>query len=592
MSFFEEVKQYKTRTIARDMMIGLSSAIVSLISLVGIIYYFYSSVSYEQKLNSDVMQITEELASLLTKPVWLMDYDAVMNIFQAYRKSENLVSMRVEDSRGNVIFQSDLSDSSESITRSRIITSSQTGAEIGSVKLIFSTEHYKQTRKIMILTVIAISFLVIITIVFGTHFIMKYLLSRPLGQLIDGIRTIADGDYRNSLCPVPQQDINTIVNEINMMSEKISMRTTALAESEKKYRSIFENAMEGIFQTTPEGRFITANPATARIFGYDSPDELMNRVSNTRNIYTDPQERDEIVRILREKDSILNAEHRLYRKDGKMIWVSVQLRALRDDGGRLIRIDGIAWDITEKKALQEESMRQARLASIGELSAGVVHEINNPLNCIIGYAQILGDRAAKESEESNLAERIMKDSIRIERIVKSLLSFARERKEKKCLADIQTILSEALCLTQAHLKKDRISVNTDIPDNLLNIKANAQQIQQVFLNLISNARYALNLKYPESDPDKIIEIKAESLNKDGMDIIRIMFADRGTGIASDISDRICEPFFTTKPPNKGTGLGLSISHGIILDHQGKLWFESVQGEYTKAFVELPEYNEK
>ncbi|NJL59640.1 MAG: hypothetical protein HC887_08335 [Desulfobacteraceae bacterium] len=147
MSFFKEVKQYKTRTIARDLMMGLSSAIVILISLIGIIYYSYSSIRYEQKLNSDVMQITEELASLLTKPVWLMDYDAVMNIFQAYRKSENLVSMRVEDSRGNVIFQSDLSDSRELITRSRIITSSQTGAEIGSVKLIFSTEHYKQTSE-------------------------------------------------------------------------------------------------------------------------------------------------------------------------------------------------------------------------------------------------------------------------------------------------------------------------------------------------------------------------------------------------------------------------------------------------------------
>lgn len=573
-------------------MLWLASAIAVFISIMGIICYYFSSEIYAYKLNSDVTHITEELASLLIKPVWIMDYDMVMNIFQAYCKSGNLVSMRVEDSDGNIIFQGNLSDSSELITRSRIITNGKSGNEIGSVKLSFSTKHYKQIQETMIITMIAVSFFIIIIIVFGTHFIMKYLLSRPLGQLIDGIRTIADGDYRKSLLPFPQQDINMIVNEINMMSEKISMRTTALAESEKKYRSIFENAMEGIFQTTPEGRFITANPATARIFGYDSPDELMNSVSNTRNIYTDPQERDEIVRILREKDSILNAEHRLYRKDGKMIWVSVQLRALRDDGGRLIRIDGIAWDITEKKALQEESMRQARLASIGELSAGVAHEINNPLNCIIGYAQILTDRAAKESEESNLAERIMKDSMRIERIVKSLLSFARERKEKKCLADIQTILSETLCLTQAHLKKDRISVNTDIPDNLLNIKANAQQIQQVFLNLISNARYALNLKYPESDPDKIIEIRAESLNKDGMGIVRITFSDRGTGIAADISDRVCEPFFTTKPPNKGTGLGLSISHGIILDHQGKLWFESVQGEYTKAFVELPEYNEK
>ncbi|NJL59641.1 MAG: HAMP domain-containing histidine kinase [Desulfobacteraceae bacterium] len=238
--------------------------------------------------------------------------------------------------------------------------------------------------------------------------------------------------------------------------------------------------------------------------------------------------------------------------------------------------------------MQEESMRQARLASIGELSAGVAHEINNPLNCIIGYAQILADRAAKESEESDLAGRIMKDSMRIETIVKSLLSFAREKKREKMSCRYSGHTFRNLMSDAGSSEKDRISVNTDIPGNPLNIKANAQQIQQVFLNLISNARYALNMKYPESDPDKVLEIKSEKVKKDGMGIIRIMFWDRGTGIAADISDRVCEPFFTTKPPNKGTGLGLSISHGIILDHQGKLWFESVQGEYTKAFVELPE----
>jgi signal transduction histidine kinase len=115
----------------------------------------------------------------------------------------------------------------------------------------------------------------------------------------------------------------------------------------------------------------------------------------------------------------------------------------------------------------------------------------------------------------------------------------------------------------------------------------SHKIQQVFLNIISNARYALNRKFPHSHADKILQIDGEVALSNNIEYIRVIFFDRGTGIPDEIIDRICDPFFTTKPPGKGTGLGLSISHAVIKDHGGRLYFDSVEGGYSRIIIDLP-----
>jgi signal transduction histidine kinase len=130
-------------------------------------------------------------------------------------------------------------------------------------------------------------------------------------------------------------------------------------------------------------------------------------------------------------------------------------------------------------------------------------------------------------------------------------------------------------------------VLTAVPPILPEIVANPQQVMQVFLNIISNARYALNEKYPDPHEDKVLEILAERIEGDGGPCVRMTFRDRGTGIPADLMDKVITPFFTTKPGAKGTGLGLSICAGIVSDHGGKLALESVEGEFTKVTVDLP-----
>ena len=172
-------------------------------------------------------------------------------------------------------------------------------------------------------------------------------------------------------------------------------------------------------------------------------------------------------------------------------------------------------DVTEKKAATAAIMRAEQLAALGELAAGVAHEINNPINGIINYAQILVNKTEEGDHVHDIAARLIKEGDRIARIVEGLLSFARRRHEDKTVISIDEILSDSMALTAAQLRNDNITVNTDLPDDLPNIKAQAHEIEQVFVNIISNARHALNEKFPEPHEDKILEITAQPMTSKG-----------------------------------------------------------------------------
>jgi C4-dicarboxylate-specific signal transduction histidine kinase len=249
-------------------------------------------------------------------------------------------------------------------------------------------------------------------------------------------------------------------------------------------------------------------------------------------------------------------------------------------------------NITEKKLMQAETARAGQLASIGELAAGVAHEINNPINGIINCAQLLIDEKDEFSEQTEISMRIKKAGSRIAMIVRNLLSFARDHDEEPALFQVQSVLSDSLDLTETQLRKDGIDLSVNIPDELPKIRLYSHKIQQVFLNIISNARYALNQKYPHAHEDKTLKITGKVVKINDNKYVRVIFHDHGTGIPSDILDRICDPFFTSKPPAMGTGLGLSISHAIIKDHDGRLYFDSVEGEYSKIIIDLPGLVEK
>jgi two-component system, NtrC family, sensor kinase len=261
---------------------------------------------------------------------------------------------------------------------------------------------------------------------------------------------------------------------------------------------------------------------------------------------------------------------------------------VKDETGSVRNVLVIAIDITEKTLLQKEAERSARLASLGELAAGVAHEINNPVSGIISCAEILVNMSSEESREHDIGRRITREGNRIAYIVKSLLSFAREKSEEKVPVQVREILADTLALAEAQMRKEGITLEVDIDDGVPMILGQPQQLGQVFLNIINNARDALNPKYPVKHEGKALKITVRRVTVKDCPHVRISFHDQGTGIPANIMNRIMNPFFSTKPKGKGTGLGLSISHGIIDNHGGKLTIHSVEGTFTEVMVDLPE----
>ncbi|GAB6906769.1 putative Histidine kinase [Desulfosarcina cetonica] len=258
---------------------------------------------------------------------------------------------------------------------------------------------------------------------------------------------------------------------------------------------------------------------------------------------------------------------------------------LGQDGGKKAVVS--QRDITQRKASIAAALRSEHLAAIGELAAGVAHEINNPITGIINYGQLIVNKTNEGDPLNNISHRIIKEGDRIAAIVKSLLSFARQDNEGKKLVHMKEVIDDSLTLTRAQLRKDGIELVLELDDNLVPFPAKAQELQQVFVNIIGNSRYALNEKYKQTHESKRLLIKAATVADSGRSAIQASFTDWGAGISPESMDQVMRPFYSTKPKGKGTGLGLSISHQIIENHGGKLRIQSDLGKYTTVIVELP-----
>jgi two-component system, NtrC family, sensor kinase len=266
---------------------------------------------------------------------------------------------------------------------------------------------------------------------------------------------------------------------------------------------------------------------------------------------------------------------------------SVAISPVKETDGRIDKILLSARELTRDEMRKVDSIRTAKLAAIGELAAGVAHEVNNPITGIINFAQILLDKYDFDQTGIDIVRKIMKEGDRIASITHNLISFARADSGERGLVNPVEIVNASLALVQHQLQKDGITVVTEFPEKKSFIVADFRQMQQVLLNLISNSRYALNARYPGFDPRKIIEISCLEKKEGDHPVYRIMVKDYGTGLPQSILERLFEPFFTTKPPGEGTGLGLSISYGIIKDHSGELHVNSIFEQYTEMIIELP-----
>jgi signal transduction histidine kinase len=250
--------------------------------------------------------------------------------------------------------------------------------------------------------------------------------------------------------------------------------------------------------------------------------------------------------------------------------------------GEPIEIIGIVRDITERKKMEHQLLMQDRLASIGQLTSGVAHELNNPLTSVINFSTLLLKRDLPEDIRQDVTT-IQEEARRTAQVVKNLLTFTGKQQQEKELVNVIQSIQKVLELRAYEQKVSNIRVNLRANPELPMVMGNSPQLQQVFFNLIINSEYFMLQAHNKGT----LTITAEKAGAS----VRIAFSDDGPGIAKEDLPHLFTPFFTTKGPGKGTGLSLSICQGIISEHGGRIWSEIEPGKGASFIIELPVYVE-
>ncbi len=362
--------------------------------------------------------------------------------------------------------------------------------------------------------------------------------------------------------------------------------------AEERYRSIFDNAAEGIFQNTPDGRLLDANPALARIFGFGSPEEMMAAVNGkSAHFFVDPRMRFEIDAILDKFGTVRDFQSdRFRRKDGSRIWLSVNVQAVRGKEGQLIYYEGTAQDITDRKVLETRLLQAQKMEAIGTMAGGIAHDFNNILASIMGYTELTMTRTSNR-DLSRYLHQVLNACGRAKNLISQILTFSRQQEKEVKPIMMGSLVKEALKLLRASIPAT-IEIEAEIHADTGAVFADPTQIHQVIMNLCTNAAYEMR------DRGGILGIRVRDTEVSGRGLeidpdirpgryVELTVSDTGRGIGKDIINRIFDPFFTTKKKGEGTGLGLSVVYGIVKECGGAISVRSEPGQGSSFIVLLP-----
>ncbi|MGW8193679.1 MAG: two-component system sensor histidine kinase NtrB, partial [Desulforhopalus sp.] len=349
------------------------------------------------------------------------------------------------------------------------------------------------------------------------------------------------------------QELNTHLEEI------VEERTRNLSESEKKFRNFFENSKDIIYFCDQNGEITNINSSGMELLGFEQP---INTV-NFHELFNNKKDLETYLAALRQNGFVSDLEMECEGRGGSIRHILLTANSLYNQKGEMVGIEGIGKDMTRLKTMTEQLINHEKMASVGQMAAGVAHEINTPLGIILGYTQLMMDDFDKESETYESLMVVERQTRACRRIVADLLKFSRQAESAKLLININEIVQEVLAVTEHNLNINRVKVVRNFGSDLPRIFGDSEKLHQVLINLINNAQYAM-------EEGGLITITTE---KQGGEI-RLTIQDSGTGIPEDIKNRIFDPFFTTKDVGKGTGLGLSVTYGIIQEHGGRIEVES------------------
>ena len=347
---------HKKRSISKSLAVSLVLSIAVISIIIASLYYFTARGREKALLESKADEYLNVIVGALEIPLWNIDRENIGNIGRYYARNDLIAGLKIMDASGRTLYflpPADWEDADEFIRRSdRIFHQREL---IGQVDLLFTQRFLKErTKELLWLSLITL-ISILLTVFFLTGFLLRLYLNKPLERLSNAVNSYAVGQYDSSDPEVTFVEFERFVSVLNDMGRRILTQMAELRRTEARYRDIFENAVEGIFQTTPEGQLLDVNPAMAEIFGYDSPGEMISLNAAAHNSFAIQSRKwEEFLSIFPERNKVEGFESEIRRRDGRMATISINARAVCNEAGDLVYIEGFTEDVTEGKRAREE----------------------------------------------------------------------------------------------------------------------------------------------------------------------------------------------------------------------------------------------
>lgn len=393
-----------------------------------------------------------------------------------------------------------------------------------------------------------------------------------------------DGAVGIALTSMEPVNLGGELHWLTIMNDITEQRAAeeALRQSEERFRELAESIREVFWLAEPHGRVLYVSPAFESVWGfgtaalYENPNLWRERIHDEDRARVTEAQRTELL-------GGYDEEYRVVRADGTVRWIRDRAFPVRDASGAVVRVAGVAEDITDRRELEEQVRQTQKMESVGELAGGVAHDFNNWLTVIQSYSDLLLEQLPEEGETREFVQEIQAAGERAASLTRQLLAFSRREIIERRVVEVNAIVLDTEKMLRRLLGED-VEVRTRLSQGLPRVHADPGQLVQVLMNLAVNARDAM----PRGGT-LLVETAAVTAPDaaPGERWIALRVSDTGTGMPPEVASRIFEPFFTTKGLGKGTGLGLSVVHGIVQQAGGRIELNTRPGEGTTFTVLLP-----
>lgn len=568
----------------------LSLVATTIIVIVAVIGTFTFSIlrSERTELEQQAVTVADLAAQSLALPMWFLHTGTIGEIGHAYSVNEYVVELRIIGNAGEVLYtysEPEMSGGTVRVTR----TVKYKGTELGKVEIALSRQVLvAHTNRFLVLGGLVVV-LVSLALVVLTRFYLRLFLDRPVRELDSMVAGYSAGALRKPVTN-PPRELAGFVKTFGVMADRIQSQVQKLGQTEAKYRSLFENALEGMFLSKGRDNLVTVNPAMAEMLGYESPEELLSYVKDDPlAIIGDSADREQYYEMMKRDGQVTDYESVFKRKDGSLRWFRLEARQVRADGETLIQ--GYCQDITRqvetRQALikaKEEAEAANQLKS--DFLSMVSHELRTPLTSILGFSKLIakrleqdimplavdkdGDEARAISQMMDQSGIIIAEGDRLTRLINNVLDLAKLEAgrldlnlEKHQALDM---LEQAVRTTRALFMDKGVQVLISAEEGLPMILCDEDRVQQVLINLLSNAARFMT--------EGTVTCGAR---QEGREVV-LSVADQGVGIAEDQATHLFDKFRqlgdTVRDAGAGTGLGLAISRELVERHGGRIWYDN------------------